>query len=475
MNNTLVLIPTYKEVENIQPLYLKIKKYLPSIDILFIDDNSPDGTSKKISALQKKDAHIKLIKRGSKLGIGSAHADGIRYAYEKGYKTLITMDADFTHNPKTIKKLIDKKGRSDIVIASRYMKSDGISDWNIFRKTLAITGHFLTKKILHIPFDATSAFRLYNLKKVDKEVFKLITSTGYSFFFESLFILILNGYKVKEVPVKLSARTYGSSKMKISDAWYSFKFLFQTAYLSKIYRDSYIWHPASIKSHQKKGTVEKEWDAYWKMDRNKRKIFYDTLAVFYRKFIIKPALNQHIKSTYKMQSKILHAGCGGGQVDSDIVKIMDVTALDISAEALNRYKHLYGKDCKILHGSIMKIPAKNSTYDGIYNLGVMEHLDKKEIRKTLDEFNRVLKSHSKIVLFWPPYFGLSVIFLNSIHFLLNNILKKNIRLHPHEITKVKSKSQIRKIMADSNFKLTGFHFGVKDLFTYVVIVGEKIN
>lgn len=209
------------------------------------------------------------------------------------------------------------------------------------------------------------------------------------------------------------------------------------------------------------------------MDRNKRKIFYDSVAVFYRKFIIRPTLNHHILSNYKNGSKILHAGCGGGQVDSDLVKKMEIHALDISTEALNRYKHLYRKDCEVLHGSIMKIPSKNKTYDGIYNLGVMEHLTKSEIKRTLDEFNRVLKPNKKIVLFWPPVFGLSVIFLNSMHFLLNNILKKNIRLHPHEITKVKSRGQIARILNASGFKLIGFHFGLIDLFTYVVVVGEK--
>jgi len=474
MNNILVLIPTYNEVNNISSLYSKIKKNIHNSDILFIDDNSPDGTAKEIKKIVEYDPSVKIIIRKEKLGIGSAHAEGIKYAYKKNYETLITMDADFTHNPETIKKLINKRKGGDIVIASRYIRNDGISDWNLFRKTLAITGHILTKKVLGISYDATSAFRLYNLKKIDRKVFDLVESTGYSFFFESLYILVLNNYTVNEIPVRLSSRTYGSSKMKLSDALHSLKFIFQTAYLSRIYRDSYISYPSKIKPNGSKDSVEKEWDDYWKVNRNKRKIFYDSLAVFYRKFIIKPTLNYHIKLNFNNKSKILHAGCGGGQVDSDIVSTFNITALDISSEALNRYKHLY-KHCRVLHGSIMSIPAKDKTFDGVYNLGVMEHLSKKDIKKTLDEFNRILKTKGKIVLFWPPFFGLSVIFLNSTHFFLNKVLGGNIQFHPHEISKIKSKKQIEKILKNSNFRLAGFHFGIRDLFTYVVVVGEKIN
>jgi len=473
MNKTLLLIPTFNEVENVYPLYLEIRKHTNRADLLFIDDNSPDGTAEKIREIIKADPNVKLLVREEKLGIGSAHLRGISYAYNKKYETLITMDADFTHNPKSIQKLINKKQDADVIVASRYLSRNGISDWNLFRKILAISGHYLTKKLLNMKYDSTGAFRLYNLKNIKKEVFGLIESDSYSFFFESLFILSLNNYKIAEVPIKLSSRTYGSSKMKIGDAWHSIKFLIQTAYLSKVYRDSYIWYPTYIKAKKSKSAAEAEWDRYWKMNRKKRKVLYDTLAVFYRVFIIRPYLNYFIRQTFKKNSKILHAGCGGGQVDSDVIKTMDITALDISTEALNRYKYLYKNKCRVLHGDIMDIPSKSNTYDGIYNLGVMEHLNKKEIKKTLGEFHRVLKPGGKIVLFWPPFFGISVIFLNSVHFLLNTILRRNIRLHPHEVSKVKSKKQIQYLLQKSNFRLTGYHFGVRDLFTYVVVVGEK--
>lgn len=475
MKQLLILIPTYNEKDNVLPLYLELRRLKLKADILFVDDNSPDGTAEIINKFKKKNSSIHIISRKEKKGIGSAHIDGINWAYKKGYQMLITMDCDFTHKPKDILKFLKNKNNADIIVGSRYLSKNSLSDWNLFRKTLAIIGHFLTKNLLRIPYDATGAFRLYRLDKIPQEVFTLIESQGYSFFFESLFVLNFNKFKIKEVPINLPARTYGTSKMTLFDAWNSLKFLFETFYLSKIYKDSYIYTPAFLKPKKTTEVAEDEWDEYWMSQRKKRKILYDVVAVFYRKYIIRRTLNHFIKKTFKKNEKLLHAGCGGGQVDSDIVTFEKVTALDISTGALNRYKALYKDSCEVMHGSILKIPVRKEQFDGIYNLGVMEHFTKKDIRIILDEFHRVLKKNGKIVLFWPPQFGMSVIFLNTMHFILNNILKKNVRLHPEEITKVTSRKQIENILKKSKFELTGFHFGIRDAFTYTVIIGQKLD
>lgn len=474
MRKFLIVIPTYNEVENVEVLYYKIKELKINADILFIDDNSPDHTTSVIKKIRSQDKSVILMLRREKMGVGSAHLSGIEFAYKKGYKTLITMDSDFTHNPEDILKLLSKKGQADIVVGSRYLGSKSLSEWNIFRKTLTLVAHFLTKKLLKMPYDATGAFRLYNLDKIPKDVFSRIESIGYSFFFESMFILYINGYRIKEVSIKLPARTYGSSKMTFKDILNSFLFLIQTYYLVKIYKDSYIYTPQTIIPKKTKGIDEIEWDGYWQSQRKNRKILYDSIAIFYRKYIIKRSLNSYVKKIFKPKEKLLHAGCGGGQVDSDIINYVNITGLDISTSALNLYKRLYGNSCKVIHANILNIPAENESFDGVYNLGVMEHFTQKDIKQILDEFNRVLKKDGKILLFWPPAYGMSVLFLNSLHFILNKVLKKNIRLHPEEITKVKSRNQIKSILNKSGFELIGFSFGPQDFFTYVVIVGKKI-
>lgn len=473
MKKILIAIPTYNEADNIGPLYKRIKKTKIATDILFVDDNSKDGTSRIIKEILKKDKSVFLISRKRKLGIGSAHQVAISFAYSRKYKNLITMDCDFTHRPEDIKKFLEKKNTEGVVVGSRYISKGSLSEWNIIRKTLTLTAHFLTKNLLNMPYDATSAFRLYNLEKIPRDIFLKVESSSYSFFFESMFILQVNKFKITQVSIELPARTYGNSKMTFKDIYTSLILLINTFYLYKTYKDLFIYTPQVLLPSKSKTDVESEWDDYWKFQRKNRKILYDTIAIFYRKYIIRQNLNRHIKSNFKKNENVLHAGSGGGQVDADIVKYIKITGLDISTGALNLYKRQYGDKCQIIHGSIFDIPAKKGEFDGIYNLGVMEHFTEKEIIKILKEFNRVLKKNGKIILFWPPAFGISVIFLNSMHFILNNILRKKIRLHPEEITKVKSRKQIKKLLLESGFELNKFSFGPRDLFTYVIIVAGK--
>jgi predicted SAM-dependent methyltransferase len=126
-----------------------------------------------------------------------------------------------------------------------------------------------------------------------------------------------------------------------------------------------------------------------------------------------------------------------------------------------------------LHGSIFAIPACPDAYDGIYNLGVMEHFTEEEIKRILDEFHRVLKPDGKIILFWPPVFGLSMRFLAALRWLLSKTLRREIKLHPDELTHIRSSRQARQYLERSGFCLEEFYFGMRDMFTHAVIVGRK--
>ena len=220
---------------------------------------------------------------------------------------------------------------------------------------------------------------------------------------------------------------------------------------------------------------EKEWDKYWTKKKTASQAVYRVIASFYRKFLIKSSLNHFLKQEFKKDSRLLHAGSGSGQVDEDIKKIFDVTALDISAEALKLYKHFNGKESKTIKASIFEIPVIDKTFDGIYNLGVHEHFTKEENEKIFKEFGRVLKDDGKIVLFWPPKYSLSVNFLNSAHFILNDILRRKIRLHPEEISLIEGKTQVTNFLKDSGFKVTKFYFGPKDMFTQCAVVANNIT
>jgi len=222
---TLIFIPTYNEIENVARIHYEIRSFNLGTDILFMDDNSVDGTGRVIDHLVKTNSGTFAVHRPQKLGIGSAHQAGIQWAYDRGYELLITMDCDFTHSPSYIFNFLGAAPDADIVVGSRYLRRHSLSSWNLLRKTLTHLGHFLTVAMLDMRYDASGAFRLYNLTRIDKRLFQLVRSPGYSFFFESLFILNYNKAMIAEIPIELPSRTYGASKMTMRDAYNSLRFL----------------------------------------------------------------------------------------------------------------------------------------------------------------------------------------------------------------------------------------------------------
>jgi dolichol-phosphate mannosyltransferase len=195
-------------------------------DILILDDESPDGTGAILDEISKATPNLHIIHRKVRNGIGGAHRDGISWAYEKGYKTLVTMDADFTHPPARIPELLNNTFRYEVVVGSRYMEEKSLKGWNFLRKTLTWTAHFLTTVLLGLKYDSTGAFRLYRIDRIPQATFELVRSNGYSFFFESLYILHVSHYAIHEIPIALPPRTYGSSKMSYREAFKSVKMLF---------------------------------------------------------------------------------------------------------------------------------------------------------------------------------------------------------------------------------------------------------
>ncbi len=170
---------------------------------------------------------------------------------------------------------------------------------------------------------------------------------------------------------------------------------------------------------------------------------------------------------------IVHAGCGSGQVDTGLNSRFRGTALDISANALSIYERVNKDNPRLVLGDIFALPFASGSKDGLYNLGVMEHFTEEDIPRILAEFHRVLRPGGKVLIFWPPEFGLSVMFLKAVHFILNHILKKNVRLHPDEITQVQSERHVRSLFDQAQFDVIDYYFGPRDAFTYSVIVATK--
>ena len=217
----LLMVPTYNERDNVVTLCERLADLRVPLDILFIDDNSPDGTGAVLDELATRSGAMTILHRPGKLGVGTAHQTGIAWAYRHGYRVLITMDADFSHDPAYVPAFLAAAGDADVVVGSRHLQSNSLREWNLLRKTLTKVGYLLTRLLLGMPYDATGAFRLYRLDRIQPALFELVESQGYSFFFESLYQLHRHGYRIREIPIILPARTYGQSKMRLTDALHS--------------------------------------------------------------------------------------------------------------------------------------------------------------------------------------------------------------------------------------------------------------
>ena len=214
----IIIVPTYNERKNITKLIIKIYKlYKSNFDVLVVDDNSPDKTLDEVIKLKKKYKFVKYIKRSKKLGIGSAHKIAILSSYKKKYDLIITMDSDGTHDPIYIKKMIKNMKKYDLIITNRFKKKDSLSEWPIHRKFLTKLRFYLISFLLNIPLDTSGAYRCYNTKKIKIKDILSAKDNGYSFFWESGYLLFKKKYKIFEIPIKLPYRTVGSSKMKITD------------------------------------------------------------------------------------------------------------------------------------------------------------------------------------------------------------------------------------------------------------------
>jgi dolichol-phosphate mannosyltransferase len=227
----LIFIPTYNERGNVARLCQQLnalREHQPTpviADILFVDDNSPDGTGEALDQLAAQYPHIHVIHRAGKEGIGTAHQVGIRYAYAHGYDTLITMDCDGTHPPEYIPEFLAEANAS-VAVGSRYLKRNSLDEWTWLRRIMTYGGHTLTRTFLNMPYDASSAYRRYRLKQIPLQLFDLVQARGYGFFFESLYALHVNHFAIHEVGIILPARGSGESKMSFQEAWHGISRIF---------------------------------------------------------------------------------------------------------------------------------------------------------------------------------------------------------------------------------------------------------
>lgn len=214
MARTLVIIPTYDEADNIHRIIPDILNQGEGVEVLVVDDNSPDGTSSVVEKIMGSDSRVHLIKRPGKMGLGTAYVEGFRYACSHRYDYAFEMDADFSHDPAEIPEFIKRMDRYDLVIGSRYANGVRVVNWPIRRLLLSYLANVYTRVITGLPLkDATGGFKCYRRAVLESIDLDSIHSNGYSFQIEMSFKAWKRGFRLCEIPITFVDRRAGVSKM----------------------------------------------------------------------------------------------------------------------------------------------------------------------------------------------------------------------------------------------------------------------
>jgi dolichol-phosphate mannosyltransferase len=210
----LVIIPTYNEKENIRSIVELVLSQAPNVDVLVVDDNSPDGTAVVVDEMAKANSRVHLMSRPGKLGLGTAYIAGFKWGLRRGYAYLIEMDADFSHDPREIPNMLRAVQEADLVLGSRYINGVRVVNWPLRRLVLSKGASYYVRIITGLPVaDPTGGFKCF--RRVVLEAFELdrVRSNGYAFQIEMTYKTWMRGFRVREIPITFADRYAGQSKM----------------------------------------------------------------------------------------------------------------------------------------------------------------------------------------------------------------------------------------------------------------------
>lgn len=209
-----VVIPTYNEAENIAWIVTRVRRVLPQADVLVVDDGSPDGTGRIADELAAADPQVRVVHRSVKEGLGAAYLHGFRVALERGYDVIGEMDADGSHQPEQLPRLLAALEDADLVLGSRWVPGGSVVNWPWARQALSRGGNLYTRLLLGLPVrDATGGFRLFRRSTLEKIDLASVRSVGYCFQADLAWRTVEAGLRVREVPIQFVERTRGESKM----------------------------------------------------------------------------------------------------------------------------------------------------------------------------------------------------------------------------------------------------------------------
>jgi len=216
----LVIVPTYNEIENITRIVPEILEQDPGLDVLVVDDGSPDGTAAAVRTLPEMGRRVHLMERGHKLGLGSAYIAGFQWSIREGYPLVFEMDADFSHNPQSLPDLLHAIADSDLVVGSRYLNGITVVNWPLRRLVLSVSANVYARVITGLPIkDCTGGYKCFRREVLEALPLERIRSDGYSFQIEVNWYVWRLGFRIREIPIVFVDRSIGESKMSKRIIW----------------------------------------------------------------------------------------------------------------------------------------------------------------------------------------------------------------------------------------------------------------
>jgi len=218
--NTMAIVPTYNERDNIERLLEELLACQQDLQVVVVDDNSPDGTGAVVDAWVAQNQRVHVVHRAGKLGLGTAYIAGFKYALAHHAERIITMDADFSHNPRFIPRMLQASTEADVVIGSRYISGGGTLNCSYRRRLLSRGANLFAKTLLSLQArDCTAGFRCYRSDVLHAIKFESIYANGYSYLIEMLAAVQSKGYLVAEIPILFEDRRFGTSKISSDEIW----------------------------------------------------------------------------------------------------------------------------------------------------------------------------------------------------------------------------------------------------------------
>jgi dolichol-phosphate mannosyltransferase len=211
---TLVIIPTYNEKENVRSVIELVLAQAPSLDVLVVDDNSPDGTASIVTEIARANPRVQLMSRAGKLGLGTAYIAGFKWGLSRGYACLVEMDADFSHDPREVPNMQKAIENADLVLGSRYIDGIRVVNWPLSRLFLSKGASYYVRIITGLPVnDPTAGFKCFRRRVLEAIDLDAVRSNGYAFQIEMTYETWMKGFRVREIPITFTDRYAGQSKM----------------------------------------------------------------------------------------------------------------------------------------------------------------------------------------------------------------------------------------------------------------------